>query len=522
MRCQVVLVSVVVALVAAACSGDPGGTTTEATDSGAVATTTTTSAPTSTTEASTTTTESAADGVGALTEFVNGRAELTVPLDHDDPGGPTIAVPVWLRPADDPDARIGVLLVNPGGPGVAANGLVRAADNIYAERLLEVFDIVAIDPRGTSPSTAVDCGNGIDEYLGAVDWSPEDQGELDELDRHIQGQVDRCVGADPDLIDHVSTMDTVHDHAVLIEALGEETATWFGFSYGTTLGAALVTEYPELIRAAVFDGASQHVGYGDPVAELLADAEADEALLVRILEGCDASEDCPIDGPAIDAFGRVAAAADEAPFDDDPALVAVNQQLFSWVLAAGPHAYGGPTAPLLTAVAAADDGDGSLLQQYVADAADFQQLFSGFLQIVCLDYPYRGETPYPDDIDDLVDEVAPTRASVFPTPEFLEDVQLPGECERWPVGPELLPSPLSGEGGGPVLLVTATGDPVTPKGSADALAEELVNETVLVVEDDQHVSYNKFGNEAQRCATGVINDFLVDLEVPPEGFVCGP
>src|SRR5690349_16197445 len=50
---------------------------------------------------------------------------LTVPLDYDDPSGPTIDVAVLRIPAADPDERIGVLLTNPGGPG--ASGIDFAA-----------------------------------------------------------------------------------------------------------------------------------------------------------------------------------------------------------------------------------------------------------------------------------------------------------------------------------------------------------------------------------------------------------
>ena len=50
--------------------------------------------------------------------------------------------------------------------------------------------------------------------------------------------------------------------ALLVDALGEEQVSYFGWSYGTTLGSAFVTEYPELVRAAVFDGA--YLAYEEP------------------------------------------------------------------------------------------------------------------------------------------------------------------------------------------------------------------------------------------------------------------
>ena len=93
----------------------------------------------------------------------------------------------------------------------------------------------------------------------------------------------------------------------------------------------------------------------------------------------------------------------------------------------------------------------------------------------------------------------------------------------WPAGPDPLPDPLSGEGAGPVLVVSATGDPVTPLASARKLAEGLVNGSLLVVESDVHSSYQldvPIRTEARACATEYIDGFLIDLDIPPVDTVC--
>lgn len=499
----------------AACTGGTGETTTTA------ATSTSGPSTTESTEAGEETTTTSVDtGVGTLSAWQGQRALLTVPLDHDDPAGPTIEVPVWRRPSTEPDRRIGVLFVNPGGPGFPAGDLVAQAEFIYSDDLLAAFDIVALDPRGTFRDTAIDCEAGFAGYVTGVDWSPDAPGEVEALDAHIQANVDACEAEYGSLLDHVSTMDTVHDLALLVGALGEEQATWFGFSYGTTLGAAFITAHPDLVRAAVFDGA--YHPYGDPMEESIAQVEAVEASVVALLDGCDADPDCPISSPAEDAFARVAARADVAPFADDPSLPAVNEEAFAVTILRDQSAYGGPAGPLLEAVASADAGDGSLLQARFRAVADFLSAGTAASAISCMDYPYRGETPYPDDAAERLTAAGPTLNRIFPTPEGYDPFAVSSECERWPFGPDLLPIPLSGEGGGPVLVVTATGDPVTPTGSAQALAEELVNETVLVVEDDVHVSYAPSGPPENRCAADLVDRFLIDLDAPPDGTVCAP
>ena len=143
----------VMVLVASACTDNGSTATTVASTSSA------SPAAATTTTSSTTTTER--EPISALSAWSGQQAMLTVPLDHDDPDGPTIEVPVTRAEATDPDNRIGVLLVNPGGPGYPASVLATFADQIFTPELRSRFDIVAIDPRGTFADTAVNCFTGL-------------------------------------------------------------------------------------------------------------------------------------------------------------------------------------------------------------------------------------------------------------------------------------------------------------------------------------------------------------------------
>ncbi|HUC32810.1 MAG TPA: hypothetical protein VMS14_05365, partial [Ilumatobacteraceae bacterium] len=98
---------------------------------------------------------------------------LDVPLDYADPEGDTIELYVVRHRAQDPDRRIGSLLVNPGGPGFGGSGLAWNADSIYGQELLDRFDIIGWDPRGTGYSEPyVDCIDDYDRYFG-IDSSPD-------------------------------------------------------------------------------------------------------------------------------------------------------------------------------------------------------------------------------------------------------------------------------------------------------------------------------------------------------------
>ena len=509
------------ALLAAACTDDASGTTTTTTSPPATTATTTTTTTTSTTATPTTSAPEVATGMGTLSEWVGQQAMLTVPLDHTDPTGPTIEVPVTRAEATDPANRIGVLLVNPGGPGYPAAPLARFADQVFTPQLRSRFDIVALDPRGTFPDTAVNCFTDLAELWAAVDYSPDAPGELEALDATVQAWVDECANRYGDLLEHVSTMDTVHDMALLAEALGEDQVSYLGFSYGTALGSAFVTEYPDLVRAAVFDGA--YLAYGDPFETMLDSFEAVEALLVRIFEECDSSPDCPISSGAEEAFRRVAARVDAEPVEGNPLLPTINEQAFASAIRFSEATYGGSAKPLLEAVADADAGDYFKLQSLVANAAALLEAGGGALAIACMDYPHRELVDMPDGALEILAAAAPTYTAVFPIPEGFDPFALADDCTRWPVGPDLLPSPLSGEGAGPVLVVSATEDPVTPLASARRLAAELVNGALLVVESPVHGSYQidiPLRSGARRCATEAIDRFLIDLELPPADTVC--
>jgi pimeloyl-ACP methyl ester carboxylesterase len=83
---------------------------------------------------------------------------LDVPFDYENPSIGQFTLSLVMRPADDRSQRIGSLLVNPGGPGFGGTTIAENASSYLSERLLNVFDIVGWDPRGTGWSTpAIDC-----------------------------------------------------------------------------------------------------------------------------------------------------------------------------------------------------------------------------------------------------------------------------------------------------------------------------------------------------------------------------
>ena len=68
-------------------------------------------------------------------------------------------------------------------------------------------------------------------------YHPETDEERRALVAVAQEFADRCVGTNEGVTEHAGTNNSARDMDVLRRALGEETISYFGFSYGSELGA---------------------------------------------------------------------------------------------------------------------------------------------------------------------------------------------------------------------------------------------------------------------------------------------
>ena len=57
------------------------------------------------------------------------------------------------HPAEDPAARIGSLVIDPGGPGVSGIDDMSNELGVLTPQLLDDFDIVLFDPAASSAAT---------------------------------------------------------------------------------------------------------------------------------------------------------------------------------------------------------------------------------------------------------------------------------------------------------------------------------------------------------------------------------
>lgn len=233
-------------------------------------------------------------GIGAWSPCGEGRAEcaeLTVPVDYDDPGQGTMVLPLLRLPALATD-RIGVLFV---AHGAADSGVELAADmpRIMTPAMGEVlrrFDIVGMDLRGNGSSRpqtfCYDSGDEAAEALNAIDAAiPDDEA----VARAVEGILADCrayIGID---LRYFSTAHRVRDIDYLRAELGEEQLSLLGFSYGTWTSTAYALRYPDRVRAAALYSALAVVDTYDRVRESM---RGIDAALTGFFEWCDAQEAC--------------------------------------------------------------------------------------------------------------------------------------------------------------------------------------------------------------------------------------
>ena len=238
---------------------------------------------------------------------------LEVPYDYEDPAIGSFSLFVKKRSVEDPAKRIGSLLVNPRGPGFGGSSLADDAYYYFSSDLLERFDIIAWDPRGTGESTpAVDCVDTYDEYFG-LDSPPDNDEEIQALIDASQQFNDECLARSGEILPYISTEASARDMNSIRLALGEEKISYLGFSYGSELGATWTTLFPDTVRAAVLDGAVDPDS--NSTDEGKSQAKGFEQQLTTFLKQCSARVSCKFHnkGNAETAFDKLIADLDANP-----------------------------------------------------------------------------------------------------------------------------------------------------------------------------------------------------------------
>jgi pimeloyl-ACP methyl ester carboxylesterase len=432
-------------------------------------------------------------------------ATLDVPLDYERPDDEQTTLQLGRLAAGGD--RIGVLLVNPGGPGASGMELLPGARRLLPKKVRDRFDIVSWDPRGVGQSSPVRCLDDLDAFY-AVDRSPDTAAEQEANVDAARELVQACKQRSGKILPHLSTLSSARDIDAIRAAMGEEQISFLGFSYGSLLGARYADLFPKRVRAMVLDGAIDPARSSEQVA--IDQAVGFESNLRRFLDYC-RTDGCGFaeGGDPASAFERLRVATDAEP-------VFANIGGENRILGPGEFDIGVVSAlyagrtnwdALGKALAQAAGGLGNALLAYSDrytgrnDNGEYSNITAALYAIGCLDAPAPRSVA-------AVTRLAARAAKASPAfGEASTWLGLP--CTFWPVEPEGRPEPIAARGAPPILVVGTRGDPATPYAWAVSLAQQLESGRLLTAPGDQHTAYGR-GDD---CVDDTINEYLLELAV---------
>ncbi|OKJ74965.1 alpha/beta hydrolase [Streptomyces sp. CB02460] len=179
-------------------------------------------------------------------------ATVRSPLDHDDPAGRQVTLALTRVPHTSKTFQ-GPLLVNPGGPGGSGLSMAPFVAASLPKAVASQYDVIGFDPRGVGKSRpALDCLPG---YFDPVRPDPVPQslgGERINRNR-ARDFAAACGEKYPDLLPYMDTVSAAKDLDVIRRATGSRQLNYFGYSYGTYLGAVYAKLFPDRVRRLVLD-----------------------------------------------------------------------------------------------------------------------------------------------------------------------------------------------------------------------------------------------------------------------------
>ncbi|MFI7407110.1 alpha/beta fold hydrolase [Streptomyces sp. NPDC049627] len=433
---------------------------------------------------------------------------LRLPVDWARPSGEAFDLAVARRKATDPDRRVGVLLVNPGGPGDSGvDFAVRRAQAHFSTDIQERFDIVGFDPRGVGASHPVKCSTELLHQQPSV--HPRDQAEFDELAEYNRALRDDCRRHTGPLFDHADTLSVVRDMDALRQALGEQKINYFGHSYGTLIGEQYAEQYGDRIRSMALTANIDHsLGARE---FLVSSAAAAEDSFHQFVKWCDRSSSCALHGRDVTAvWDRLLARADRGEITDpdspDRLLTAHAIALFAFK-----RFYGPDWDELATYVAGLDAQEPS--ERRRSDDADQQTTSEPFYAVFCQDWRIRPK--------DHREYAALTRAELRAAPHMRGSPRVHAAvagCIGWPDEVNNPQHRLRITEAPKILMLHSRHDPANHFSWAADVHRQTRGTTVLVpYEGAGHSVYNR-----SDCTRDAVDDYLTQLRIPSAGSSCAP
>lgn len=195
-------------------------------------------------------------------------ASVTVPLDYANPQRRQITLALSRVPHTATRYQ-GPLLVNPGGPGGSGLSLAGFVASSLPEAVAAQYDVIGFDPRGVGKSKpALDCEPG--HFKPVRPDSVPSTFALENTDiLRAMSFARACATKYASVLPYIDTVSAVRDMDAIRQALGAKKINYFGYSYGTYLGAVYAKFFPQRVRRLVLDSIVDPTGvwYDDNIRQ---------------------------------------------------------------------------------------------------------------------------------------------------------------------------------------------------------------------------------------------------------------
>ncbi|MEV0680447.1 alpha/beta hydrolase [Actinosynnema sp. NPDC050436] len=426
---------------------------------------------------------------------------LRLPVDWGKPRGDKFDLAVARRKATDPAKRLGVLVINPGGPGGSGVDFALGANRYFSAQVQERFDIVGFDPRGVARSQPVKCS--IDVLQRQPSTHPTTQAEFDALARYNRELATDCRKQTGPMYDHADTIGVVNDIDALRRSLGERKINYYGVSYGTLIGQQYAERYGRNIRTMVIDSNMDHSldlrGFNETEARTAEDS------FTEFVKWCDRTTSCALHGKDVAKFwDDLLAKADRGEITDpnDPTYKVTADDIIGFAFSA----FYGPDWHLLASVLLDLTSGTAPPRAFAAETAQ-----NPFPAVFCQDWAIRVKNQREfAAVERRAKQIAPhMRGSALGHSAIAGCVGLPEKVNNPQHRLNIKNAPK-------ILMLNALHDPATGYEWAVAANRQSRDTTVLV-------TYEGWGHgvyDRSQCTQGTTDDYLISRRVPRHGTRC--
>ena len=457
-------------------------------------------------------------------------ANLSVPLDYlnvNDKRTASIAITRYL--AAEQSSRTGTIIINPGGPGGSGSGAAYRLGPALNGLLQGQYDILGFDPRGINMTLpTVKClKSAVTRFAlrqivssTAPSLNLHDVGVWDSSAQLVAEECEANSGAD--ILPFVNTPTVARDIASIVDALHAEKkhhVSYWGFSYGTNLGAIFTAMFPNKLHKIILDGIRSPLDAREVYNWGYTSVASQNDVFEGYFEVCEkvGESRCPLAGlekgakeTVMDLLGSLYQRPLPVSSDKIAGLVTYyNYKSFLYGTLYRPQSwinFAEITTDLLR-------GDGtSFLSTTASQPSSFRDYDSG-TAVLCTDavpatnYSLTSWSEFVQNMTELSFIAGDSRS--------LETLPCRHWCstpnERWEGSFEGVKLQV------PILMIGNTYDPATPLDSAKRLSANMGTNAVLLEQRSYgHCSISTVSS----CTFGVILDYLLHEHLPEVGTVC--